>query len=52
MTSTASPAGSALVDLSVETADPLELARELAPLLDEHAPTNEGDVTLACVACR
>jgi alkylation response protein AidB-like acyl-CoA dehydrogenase len=47
MTSTASPAGNALVDLSVETADPLDLARGLAPLLDEHAPANEDGVTLA-----
>lgn len=51
MTSTASPAASALVDLSVE-ADPrvdgpLETARELAPLLEEQAVANEEGVTLA-----
>src|SRR2546423_9611915 len=47
MTSTASPAASALVDLSVEAVNPLELARELAPLLEEHAAANEDGVTLA-----
>jgi alkylation response protein AidB-like acyl-CoA dehydrogenase len=52
MTSTASPAASALVDLTVEPdpqvdGGPLELARELAPLLEGHAPANEDGVTLA-----
>ena len=50
MTSTASPAASALVDLAVETVeavDPVELARELAPLLEAHAAANEDGVTLA-----
>jgi len=51
MTSTATPAASAVVDLSVET-EPrvdglLERARELAPLLEEHAVANEAGVTLA-----
>jgi alkylation response protein AidB-like acyl-CoA dehydrogenase len=52
MTSTAGPAVSALVDLSVEPdpqveGDPLEQARELAPLLEGHAADNEQGVTLA-----
>src|SRR5882724_977563 len=47
MTSTASPATSALDDLSVEAVSPRELARELAPLLEEHAAANEDGVTLA-----
>src|SRR5262245_44644539 len=52
MTSTASPAASTLVDLSVEAeprveGGPLELARELAPLLEKHAAANEEGVTLA-----
>jgi alkylation response protein AidB-like acyl-CoA dehydrogenase len=46
MTSTASPA-SALVDLTVETAGPVELARELAPFLEANAAANEDGVTLA-----
>jgi alkylation response protein AidB-like acyl-CoA dehydrogenase len=47
MTSTAGPATSAFVDLTVETPGPVELARELAPLLDAHAVVNEDGVTLA-----
>jgi alkylation response protein AidB-like acyl-CoA dehydrogenase len=51
MTSTASPAASALVDLSVDAEPrvdgPLEAARELAPLLEEQAAVNEEGGTLA-----
>jgi len=52
MTSTASPAASALVDLAVEAGPvveggPVERARELAPLLEAHAAANEEGVTLA-----
>jgi len=55
MTSTASPAPSALVepgislepDLSVEPAGPLERAREIAPLLEAQSAANEDGVTLA-----
>jgi alkylation response protein AidB-like acyl-CoA dehydrogenase len=47
MTSTASPATSALDDLSVEAVSPRELARWLAPLFEEHAAANEDGVTLA-----
>ncbi len=45
MTSTASPAASAVVDLT--DGGPLDRARALAPLLDEHSAANEEGVTLA-----
>ncbi|MCA1841969.1 MAG: hypothetical protein LC792_02010, partial [Actinobacteria bacterium] len=52
MTSTASPAASALVELTVEAGrrvegGPLERAREVVPLLEEQAVANEKGVTLA-----
>lgn len=47
MTSTAGPAGAALADVSVERAEPLAAARELARLLDTQAAANERGATLA-----
>jgi alkylation response protein AidB-like acyl-CoA dehydrogenase len=44
---TSAPTAGALVDLSVEPAAPLELARELAPLLEGQAAANEDRATLA-----
>jgi alkylation response protein AidB-like acyl-CoA dehydrogenase len=47
---TSAPAAGAIVDLSVEAATPVDVARELGPLLEGQASANEGRATLAAPA--